>query len=209
MSLVHVATGLLNFAPRVRVQGPVLEAWTSPVHRALTLSLRTKHLHIDRSTKRLSFLRRSAWFVDNLTTRRFDEIDHVKYRFAALPTALGWSLDGYGRTDQVERFSVELVMKNGDELHLFDFIGEGSVGTGWMGVLMGGDDLVDWAGRQESESLAFVELLSTYLEVPLGPRLPSVGGFLHHCTSCQRSRPPREKKCLYCGGQVIPSAPKG
>jgi len=93
-----------------------------------------------------------------------------------------------------------------DRVKLFTFFGEGARETGWAGVLLGGDSLVDHAGDQEQASRQFLRMLKAFTGVTVGKplmHLKDTDGKAHFCTECGRPAPPVKDKCLYCGGAVV------
>ncbi|MFP4106904.1 MAG: hypothetical protein ACLFVU_12545 [Phycisphaerae bacterium] len=46
-------------------------------------------------------------------------------------------------------------------------MGEGAVETGWSGVLLSGDDLLDFSGDQGDASCSYVDLLQQWTGAPL------------------------------------------
>ena len=117
----------------------------------------------------------------------------------------GW-MTNYEPTDEVERYRISLVLKDPRaRIPLFSFMGEGSVETGWRGVLFGDDDRVDLAGDQAQAFRGYLDLLSEFLGVTIGPPVPHVSdlhGRKYRCTACGKNVPPNRPTCLYCGGAI-------
>ncbi|WP_433926630.1 hypothetical protein AB3662_27335 [Sorangium cellulosum] len=205
MSLVVARSSLLSSVPRVWVDGDHLHARTSFGVRALSLFSYAMTLHVDRRARYVFIERRTLWFLRRSRAIPFGQIEHIDYRFSSVTTE--WGLGGRP-TDQVESFSVDLVLRGEEEpVRLFRFRGEGSVSTGHLGVLLG-DTIVDLEGGQEDASRRFVALLQEFIGVGLGkpmPRLRDGSGRAWACLSCMRPAPPRPGRCLYCGGQAGPS----
>ena len=62
--------------------------------------------------------------------------------------------------DEVDVYHVGVRLNSGEDVPLFRFVGDGSVETGWFGVIFCGDDVVDLEGTQYHESRSFVDILS-------------------------------------------------
>lgn len=83
------------------------------------------------------------------------------------------------------------------------FAGESSGDV--SGIEVGGQSVVEFGGRQESEFRRFLNALAAFLEVPIGvpPSDISVPGAARCvCAACGRTGAPGSPKCLYCGGEV-------
>jgi hypothetical protein len=72
-----------------------------------------------------------------------------------------------GWRDQQENFIPYLMTVDGRRIDLFSFYGEGTVHTGWWGVLLG-DQIIDFKGRQEKRAREFTERVATLIGVPVG-----------------------------------------
>jgi len=188
----------------LRVEPDHFYARTSLLVRVLTLFFSGVYLHVDRRARYLFLDRRYFWFFKRSRAIAFAQIDRIEYGFDSTVTKYGYQGQAL---DQVETFTVEIVLKEGDEhIPLFRFRGLGAVSTGLTG-LMQGDDLVDYEGDQERKSLAFVQALKDFLGVPLGkavPQLTDESGTKYSCGQCGRPGPPRQGDCLYCGGKLKP-----
>ena len=191
----------LSTGPRLWTENGQLLARTPALLRCLSGLAFDVRLRIDRSTQYLILERRSWWFVRRSRAIPFRQIEHIAYRFWSFGTDWAWGR----RADQFEVMSVGLVLKGRETVHLFSFLGEGSVATGWGGTLMG-DSLVDVRGDQVESSRRFVDQLAAVLGVGLSAPTPRVRkdalGRVWACASCQRVGPPRRGRCVFCGGEL-------
>jgi len=68
-----------------------------------------------------------------------------------------------GATDVTEVWYVRVFTKTSSApISLFRFIGAGSRMTGWFGVILGGDTIVDFEGIQDSKSEKYAKLVAEY-----------------------------------------------
>jgi hypothetical protein len=203
MSIGIVTTNLLAKNPAVFREGDRAVARTNWWLQLLTLFSYRKQVIIDRRRKQIEIDTRAFWFFRWKTRIPFSRIERLSYGFAAFGTEWGafWE-----RTDQVESFTVGLVLRAPEEtLDLFSFRGEGSVQTGWTGVLLG-DSLVDFEGDQADASRSFVRILQEFTGASLTGPLPHIAnqaGERFSCEQCKRPSPPNKKKCMYCGGGLV------
>lgn len=211
MSLYTVTSKLLAIKPRVWIGGDALYARTALFLQALSLFSCARHICVDRRQHLVKIETRWLWFIHQRRIVHFKQVSHIDLDYGSVPTAWNW---WYGRTDEVEKFTVSVVLKNTQEkLSLCSFMGDASIHTGWGGVLFGGDTVVDWQGDQEDAFQRFVSLLPQFLiDVPVGKPLASemnVLGYKCYCTVCGRSVTPNRTECPYCGGIIQASYPRG
>lgn len=203
MSLFSATTGWLSLKPRISTSGGILRVRTSTLLRALGLFSFGRTVWIDSRRRTIAVETRRFWIRSGWRTIPFERVDHLDYDFSTLPTSFSFP---HGSTDQVETYTVSLVLKDPQEqVEVASFHGEGSVMTGWEGVFFSGDSLLDWSGNQGDSSLTFVEVLKKILGVPLGKQIGPIRdkeGVLWRCTACGRNSPPARKRCQYCGGAV-------
>ena len=77
--------------------------------------------------------------------------------------SVGFTPDGLGATDVTEVWYVRVFTKiSSTPISLFRFIGAGSRMTGWFGVILGGDSIVDFEGNQDSKSEKYAKLVAEY-----------------------------------------------
>ena len=203
MSLYRVTSSFLSLKPRIWREGGRIRLRTGLLLQALSLFSWRRRVTIDPGAQTVTVETRYLWGLQRRRAVPFSSVEYIDYGFGSLMT--GWSLWS-GTTDQVESFSVALVLKgSGERVTLAKFRGEGSRMTGWSGVLLGGDDLVDWSGDQEEASRSFVRTLQAILQVPLGKPVATARGFegeRYRCVSCGRDSPPNKTRCQYCGKPV-------
>lgn len=197
MSVLEVKTGLLSLAPRIREQGGRIYVQTSGLFRLLTLGSYARTVIIDPGMRRIDVGVRHLWAWVRHRIIPFARVEHIDYRFGSLPTS--WSR-WHGTTDQLEKFSIDLVLDDDQRIRVATFRGAGSVMTGVSGALWGGDSLVDYAGNQEDASRALVELLADMIGVPLGKPLASAR--VRVCSACGLHAGPQDTRCTACGGEI-------
>lgn len=197
MSIFQVKSGLLTLGPRVWHRGGRLYLRTSRFVRLLTLWSHARTVIVDPKLRRVEIQTRDLWAWTRHRLIPFARIDHLDYRYGSLPTSFSMF---HGTTDRLEKFTIELVLDDGERVHVTSFRGEGAAMTGMSGVLLGGDALIDYAGTQEAASRDLVELLMETMGVPLGKRLGSAR--VRVCSACGRSAGPGNERCAYCGGAV-------
>lgn len=108
------------------------------------------------------------WFFREVTELSTKGVRGVLYGCKDFGTA--WSVSPFwmGRTDAVEILSVSLALTGPVQtIPLFAFVGEGSTDTGWKGVILGGDDVLDVRGPQTEDSRNFVDKLCHALGVDI------------------------------------------
>lgn len=204
MSLVHCRSRLLGVAPEVIVHDGLLIARTNDVWTALSLFSYRRELYVDARRSRIMLRERRFWRTRE-TRLDFDAVDHVEYGYGSFSTSFFTTVQS-GRlslqsADSLERFRVALVLKNGERLPLFSFVGDGERMTGGLGVLLG-DSLVDFSGEQEAESYRFVRHLQRLTGFRLGPALAAgLEAGRQKCPSCGHENAPRAR-CLYCGAAL-------
>jgi hypothetical protein len=197
MSVFEVKTGLLSLSPRLREQGGRIYVQTGGMLRLLTLGSYARTVIIDPGMRRIDVGVRHLWAWVRHRFIPFGRVDHIDYRFGSLSTS--WSR-WYGATDQLEKFSIDLVLDDDERVRVASFRGAGSIMTGLGGALWG-DSLVDYAGNQEDTSRALVELLVDTIGAPLGKPLTSAR--VRVCRVCGCNARPRDQRCSACGGEIV------
>jgi hypothetical protein len=209
VSIVNWRTSALSFVPRVVVADNWLMARTHRLWSVLSLGSYQRMLRVDARSERL-WLRKRLWWRPVTREVAFAEIDHIAYRFAPFVTEFFASgRDGrltLESADQLERYTLELVLLSGEILPLFSFVGEGAVMTGALGVLLG-DEWLDMEGTQDEDSRALVRHLMRLTGLGLGPRdlremAKRLGSRCSHCGQLST----RRTKCLYCGAGLDSAA---
>lgn len=205
MSIVKVSSGALSLAPHVTFGQNWLTARTHRLWEVLSLFSFQRVLWVDAGRRQVR-LRERRWWKTRETQLSIDAIDHIEYRYLALPTSFFTSYGAWRMTaetgDRLDRFAVSLVLKSGEHLPLFTFIGEGAVMTGTFGALLG-DDWLDMEGKQEQEARGFVEHLMRLTKLGLNPSLPRQAAERRgtRCPQCGQLNAPRAR-CLYCGAAL-------
>lgn len=226
MSLYTYKSSFFSIQPRVREEGDALVATTPWTLRLLSLFSYKREVVVDPRYQNIRV--DTKWFWGLLHRERIiraKDVHYVDYRHSSIPT--GWSMF-YGRTDEVESYGVILVMNDKSEFTVARFRGQGSIHTGWSGVMLGGDSMIDTAGTQEETSRAFVDDLCSRMQLPLGAPLPGMGGRLRisqaggvsgaaaaaeaqaasgppwTCPACARPNKASRDSCMYCGASVQP-----
>lgn len=206
MSVWTSSSSVLAIKPKIWIQGEQLRARSSLLAQLLTLFSYEKLLIVDRDKEKIGIRTRRLWCFTSRRTISFARVHYVESEFGGLGTSWGLTSEGFEATDQLECFTVWLVLKEPDErVKLFTFMGEGARETGWAGVLLGGDSMVDFSGDQEQVSRNFLWQLKTFIGVSVGKplmHLTDTEGNAYFCTECGRPAPPSKDKCLYCGGPV-------
>jgi len=169
MSVFEETFSFLSVKPQVRILPEQLIARTAFLWRLLSIFSYSKVVTVDKAARTVVIDKRIFWLFTLKTTIPFDRIKRIKYGFDNFFSALTATRDIFWRrTDQLEIFSVALELTDpADEVGLFNFFGEGAVMTGWTGVLLFRDSLVDYSGDQQESSLGFVELLMQYTDKKL------------------------------------------
>ena len=202
MSIHTSESQLLTFRPSIIETKDSIIIETSFLKKLFSLFSYMHKIEIIPSLKKINISRKFAWFFHSFIQLDFDDVCHIDYSYESWGTSWGRTSSGIGAHDEVERFAVYLVTKNEEKYFVCSFYGEGSVSTGWTGVLLGGDDVVDYAGTQGNESRQFVEYLSELIGVSLGkPIGDSVD--MKRCPVCNQETSPYDTKCLYCGAELI------
>ena len=204
MSIWTAKSGLLSMKPQITAEAGRITLSTPLWRQALCLGFYGREAVLDKRSRRGSIVTRWLWFVRSRREFSLDRVEYIDTQFKSLTTAWSWY---HGKTDQLEKFSIILVLKSPYErVTLCSFSGEGAVHTGMSGVLFSGDDLIDYAGTQEEDFRAFLRTLESFLEVPVGgPRVEvrAADGSKKTCLACGRTIPPALPRCQFCGGEAI------
>ncbi len=205
VSIVNWRSSVLSVAPRVTVASTWLVAQNHWLWSVLSLASFRRELRVDAVRKQIWLSVRRGW-VTRITQLSVDAVDHIGYRYVPWVTQAFLSFRDRRLTleagDRLERFSVELVLRDGGSLPLFSFVGEGAVMSGAIGVLMG-DDWLDLEGDQEEQSRQFVRHLMRLTGLGIGPRLPREVAERRgpRCPRCRQLNAP-QPRCLYCGARL-------
>jgi len=210
VSIIHWRTGLLSLGPHFVATDTWLMARTHRFWTALSLFSYERVLRVDATSRLIALRERRGWRT-RWTQLSIDEVDHIAYGYHSITTDLSTTSRngrlGIDTADQVDNYSIELVLKVGDPVPLFSFIGEGATMSGVLGVLMG-DSLIDFEGKQDEESRVFVRQLMRVTGLGLGPSLPQELADRRgtRCPRCNQLNVPRTS-CLYCGAELAAATP--
>lgn len=197
MSLYTASSSFLTLRPKVREEPPLLVITTGFLTSLLTLGLKRRRVEIDTLRKEIRIQSRYLWLIPEEATLSFTHLSHLEYRYDAVPTSFGLSLEGFGRKDEVDIFTIAVVDRDGREFKLCSYRGEGSVHTGWTGVLLSDDSMMDFTGTQEGESRQLVNMIKAILQIPIGkPVLEDIQKIT--CPHCGREVAAFAVKCIYC-----------
>lgn len=169
--------------------------------RLLTLGGLQRTTWIDGNTRTVRIHHRRAWVFTSETRIPFQEVSHIDYSYDEMGTSWGDAWTGFQQTDQLESFRISVVAKDGREFPVAAFHGEGSVMTGWAGMIWADDALVDVSGTQEGDSQRLVNRLAKFIGVPLSKPIDH-GGLMAACPACGRSTTVLKSTCLYCGSAL-------
>jgi hypothetical protein len=201
MSLFTSQMGFLTLKPTVSEKWNSVTIKTGFLTRLFTLFLYVQTVEILPSEKIIKFNYRRAYLFKSQKIVSFKNVSYIDYTFGSLITDFGLTSSGIGRHDQVESFRISIVTKNKERFPICAYRGEGSKCTGLFGVLLGGDDLIDFSGTQEGESRKLAEYIAKLIDVKIG----KPAGFsieMAKCPKCGRPTSQYKKNCLYCGAII-------
>ncbi len=203
MSVVSRQSSLLTLRPSITETRNSIIISTGSTTKLLSLFSAQQTVEIVPKARKISIKSRELYFLRNETQLQFDDIWYIKTSFRSIGTDYGMTSEGYDVTDRVESYSISLVTKREDECFICAFRGEGAVCTGWTGVLLGGDSLIDYEGTQRQEAGQFTEYLSEIIGAPTLKPLEGTGD-MAQCPKCGKPTAMymHKGKCLNCGSQV-------
>jgi len=147
---------LPGLSPRIREEGDRLVGKTSFGAQALMLFFGARTVIVDRASRWVFVRTRYFWILRRGRAIPFRRVRHIEYRYGGAMTP--W-----------EMFVVQLALRDPDErIDLLTFAGDDPHTVGLTELMVG-----SLGGAQEQASRGYVELLSRYLDVPLGPSLGS------------------------------------
>jgi hypothetical protein len=162
-----LAWGLFSICPRLSKRNGKLVAATAWRVRILMLGWLYREVIVDPKREALTIYHRYFWAFTGRRRLPFDAIEAVTYGYQDWAAGASWSW----AHDSVDLYSVGLRLRDGDEVHLFYFYGDGTFRNDgpWPDWLYWDDYVFDTSGTQERESRAFVELLSKMMGVSVVP----------------------------------------
>lgn len=166
MSLLSPVIRGLSTGPKWQYDGHHFSARTPALLRVLTLFAYDRRLLVSRPAKMMRLTVTRWWFFRTVVELPTQRVRSVLYGYKDIGTSWSFSPFWMGRLDTVEKFRVGVALAEpAQNLDLYTFVGEGSQDTGWPGVILGGDDVVDVRGPQEQQSRHFVDRLCHALGV--------------------------------------------
>ncbi|MFN0195811.1 MAG: hypothetical protein ACKVT0_03650 [Planctomycetaceae bacterium] len=157
----------LSICPRIRKQGERLVISTSIFVWLLFLGSLYRIVLVDPSGQWIAVNSRYLWFIRRRRKIPFTSILAITYGYEDV-SADSWFSSTYNTYDW---FKVGLRLNDESEVHLFNFVGEGSfvnesVLPDWF---FWADYTFDITGAQESESRLLVDLLAQMINVKVIP----------------------------------------
>lgn len=163
MSIYSLKLPFLQRSPRIWKDEDNLYARTSRWYQFLNLYSYARTVHISKVNRKIFIRVRRFWFFTTSEEIPFEDIDFVDRDHWDVPTSVGFTAEGLSATDVTEVWYVRVFTKKSPTpISLFRFIGAGSRMTGWFGVLLGGDSIVDFEGFQDSKSENYAKLVAEY-----------------------------------------------
>lgn len=156
--------------PKVQKVGGELVASSSWKSSLMSLGSWGRIVRVNPTSKTIRIRARLLWGIVRTRRIQFDWVEQVLYSYSdySVGSVTSW-VGGYQESDC---FTVSLELKTGEHLKLFRFYGQGgfvndTVWPDWMYW----EDILETRltkGDQEDESLAYAEVLSQLIGVPLG-----------------------------------------
>lgn len=191
------------WVPRLTYGEKTIIARSSLFSQLLTLFSSMRRVEVIGLRQIVTIKSRRWWLQRTVEQIPFRKIRYVGVAEMTVGGSPGLTPEGYNWRDQQENFVPYVMTTEGTRIDLFDFLGEGSIRTGWMGVVLG-DDVVDFRGRQEDRAREFAVKVAAMVGVPCGiesqPLIDarSPEGKIK-CTACGHFNASSFVKCLYCG----------
>ncbi len=164
-----------------------------------------RKIQIDITTRKMTISTRKFWLVNATEIIPFEKISHIDISELTVGTEPGLTPDGFSWRDQKENFIPYIMTTDGRKVDLLSFYGEGSIITGWWGVILG-DQIIDFKGRQEKRAREFAERIAKMIGVPFGVESKAISvtkstdGKIK-CAGCGHYNAIGHTKCLYCGAE--------
>lgn len=204
MSVLSWQSRLLTLRPRVEVANGALRVTRTPLPFWLCFGEPAVITEVSLTAPVITILTRAfPWQSWRRRERPVSDFSHIDYGYSAITTDFG-AVPGYAHaTDEFEMFDVKLVAHDGTVHRVGTFSGSGAVHTGWAGVLLLNDDLLDLVGTQESESQKLVNVLAKITGLPLMKPL-DLEGFTRDCPGCGREVLLTANLCNHCASVLPP-----
>ena len=136
--------------------------WRSQV---ISLGFGGRRVIVDPSQKFIRIAVRSFWFLRKYRTIGFDEVREICYGYN------DWSI-GWWTYQEMDLFTVSLLLNSGETVVLFRFFGEGDFvnNSWWPDFAYAGDYAMAALTRvdQSDNSHRFADILSSMIAVPIG-----------------------------------------
>lgn len=189
--------------PKIIYGGRHISARTCIMLQLVSFFSMKRQIRVDAITRKVTIHTRKWWIVNRSETIPFASISHVDISAITVGTSPGYTPEGVGWRNQQENYIPFLMTTNEKRIELLSFYGEGSVHTGWWGVLLG-DQIIDFKGRQEKRALEFATRVAQMVGVPFGVESKVVSDTRStvgkiKCGSCGHYIATGHTKCLYCG----------
>ena len=159
---------LFAICPRIRKNSGSIIASTAWRVQVVLLGMLYRRVEIEPASKSILMVSRYLWLIRRRRTIRFADVHAVTYGYEDLSGEAAYFSYGH---DSFDWFTVGLRLHDDTELHLFNFLGDGTYTN--HGPL---PDWVYWdeftfniTGSQEKESRVFVDLLAKMLDVKVVP----------------------------------------
>lgn len=195
-----------TWLPKVTYSSKVITARSSLPMQLVTLFSSKRGIKVCNSEKLITISTRRWWFKTTVEKIPFAKVRYIDVSQITVGGSPGLTQGGFNWRDQQENFIPYVMSVDGTKIDLIGFLGEGSVLTGWGGVLLG-DEMVDFRGKQEEKARKFASAVAMLIGVPCGieskvlAEARSTDGKLK-CPSCSHLNAINYKKCLYCGADI-------
>jgi hypothetical protein len=207
MSVYETSFMVIDFwLPKIIYDSNRITARTCILLQLFTLFSMKRTVLVDSKCRRVTISTRSWWILNSSERIPFEAIRHIGISEMTVGKEPGYTPEGMGWRDQQENYLPYIMTNDGRIIELLSFYGEGSVHTGWLGVVLG-DQIIDFRGRQEKRAREFAERVSKLVGVPCGIKSKPVSNASTRegkaqCPSCGHYNSVSCTKCLYCGAHM-------
>ncbi len=160
----------LTTRPNVHVTANLVTSKSPWLTHVLTLGSYSRYVAIDSRTRTVRIAIRYLWVGKRQHTIQFDSVAYVTYGMRESGTTASYVS---GERDGSETFRIGLRLKDGSELDVACFSGDGEYSSEhaffWEWPAHKLRELTDVAGTQQEESMNFVDLICYRIGVKLGP----------------------------------------